>query len=152
MIQKEKVYIKKENKINEHFIKSNQNYQTTNNLSNKQNDFEECKKKIQDLENERQKYLDSLEKKENDIKREMMKKFRFSSIENLKNNLYLFNKEIELLKLEEEKKKQLEIIHSLQNNDIKEFFNNTKKEDIEANNSYSDFNNGYLDILKKRFN
>ena len=109
------------------------------------------KKKIRDLENEKKNFLTNLEKKENEIKKEMMKKFRFSSIENLKKNLYLFDRKIENLKNEEEKKKKIEIIDGLKNKDLKEFFNNTKKENENENENVLKYRNSFLDILKTRF-
>lgn len=109
------------------------------------------KKKIRELENEKKNYLNDLEKKENEIKRDMMKKFRFSSVENLKKNLYLFDKKIENLKNEEEKKKKIEIIDGLKNKDLKEFFNNTKKNFGDRGDCVLKYRNNFLDVLKIRF-
>ena len=82
---------------------------------------------------------------------QILKNFRFSSIENLKTNLPLFDDELKKALEEEESFVRSQVISKLDGKAIRDVFSNFGKEESAKKQNLSDENKNFLKIMSDRF-
>ena len=83
--------------------------------------------------------------------KQLIKDFRFSSIENIKSNIALFDDDLRILKMKEEQEKGHQLISSLETGNINSIFQSTNQaERKEAQTIPSELEH-YFEMIQKRF-
>ena len=81
----------------------------------------------------------------------MIKEFRFSSIENIKSNISLFDDDLKKLKAKEEQEKDIRIISSLENGNIHAIFENLNHKEQKQTKMMSSDLEFYFNMMQDRF-
>ena len=80
-----------------------------------------------------------------------MKNIKYSSIENVKSNICLFDNWLENLKAEEEKRRQSMLMNELMGGNLNELFNTVQETEETEENPIGEKSKVYFDLIQERF-